>query len=170
MGLVKVIAIISAVVLVEVVAASVIIPSAQETESTARQLAAAEQGELTNTEEGATEEETDPLEDFDTVEVELGRFNVTRYNPENDTTLVVDFELYGVVLAADEGEFTSQYEKNKVRLREQVIVTLGGAESTDLTDSQLGLLKRRILEKTNRALSKPLVQEVLFSKFNFVER
>jgi len=169
-GLIKVVAIISMVVLVEVVAASVIIPSAQQTESTARQLAAAEQGEITNTEEGATEEEADPLEDFDTVEVELGRFNVTRYNPENDTTLVVDFELYGVVLAGDQGDFESQYEKNKVRLREQVIVTLGGAESTDLTDSQLGLLKRRILEKTNRALSKPLVQEVLFSKFNFVER
>ena len=75
------------------------------------------------------------------------------------------------MLAADEqSDFDTQYEKNKVRLREQVIMTLGGADSTDLTDAELGLLKRRILEKTNRALGKPLVQEVLFSKFNFVER
>lgn len=169
-GIVKVLGIISMVVLVEVVAASVIIPSAQETENTARQLVAAEQGDITNTEEGAGEEEPSPLEEVDTVEVELGRYNVTRYNPENDSTLVVDFELYGVVLASDQSVFDNQYEKNKVRLREQVIVTLGSSDSADLTDSELGLLKRRILEKTNRALNKPLVQEVLFSKFNFVER
>jgi flagellar FliL protein len=49
-------------------------------------------------------------------------------------------------------------------------MTLHGAESSDLTDSGLGLLKRRILEKTNRALGLPLLREVLFSKFSFVER
>jgi len=30
--------------------------------------------------------------------------------------------------------------------------------------------KRQILEKTNRALGQPLLKEVLFAKFNFVER
>jgi hypothetical protein len=49
-------------------------------------------------------------------------------------------------------------------------MTLHGAESADLTDAGLGLIKRRILEKTNRALGQPLLKEVLFSKFNFVER
>jgi flagellar FliL protein len=34
----------------------------------------------------------------------------------------------------------------------------------------LGLLKRRLLEKTNRALGEPILKELLFSKFNFVER
>jgi flagellar FliL protein len=44
------------------------------------------------------------------------------------------------------------------------------AESADLTDAGLGLIKRQLLEKTNRALGEPMLKEVLFSKFNFVER
>jgi hypothetical protein len=34
----------------------------------------------------------------------------------------------------------------------------------------LGLLKRIILEKTNRALGKPLVREAVVSQFSFIER
>lgn len=171
-GLLKAVAFISVVVLVEVVAASMLVPSAQDAESTARKLAAAEHGQLDSDADPAASESdhASPISDKETLEVDLGRYNVTRYNPENDTTLIVDFELFGVVLADENPDFDSQFEKNKVRLREQVIMTLGGADTTDLTDAELGLLKRRILEKTNRALGKPLVQEVLFSKFNFVER
>ncbi len=171
-GLLKAVALISVVVLVEVVAASMLVPTAQDAESTARKLAAAQQGQLEVDGNSAANESGNapPITDKETLEVDLGRYNVTRYNPENDTTLIVDFELFGVVLADEEPDFASHFEKNKVRLREQVIMTLGGADTTDLTDAELGLLKRRILEKTNRALGKPLVQEVLFSKFNFVER
>ena len=39
-----------------------------------------------------------------------------------------------------------------------------------MTDAGLGLIKRQLLEKTNRALGEPMLKEVLFSKFNFVER
>lgn len=170
-GLLKAVAFISVVVLVEVVAASMLVPSAQDAESTARKLAAAEQGVFENEKSAAGKtDKTAPLTTKETIEVELGRYNVTRYNPENDSTLIVDFELFGVVLAEEKTDFDAQFEKNMVRLREQVIMTLGAADSTDLTDAELGLLKRRILEKTNRALGKPIVQEVLFSKFNFVER
>ena len=41
---------------------------------------------------------------------------------------------------------------------------------SDLTEAGLGLIKRKILEKTNRALGKPLLQEAVFSKFSFIER
>lgn len=169
--LLKAVAIVLVVVLVEVVAASVLVPSAHDAEATARQLVAAERGDLPVGEGTAAEENVrGRIADEPTVEVDLGQYNVTRYNPLTDSTLVVDFELYGVVLADERQAFTGLYEKNQVRLREQVIITLGGADATDLTDPELGLLKRRILEKTNRALGKPIVQEVLFSKFNFVER
>ncbi|MCO6047347.1 flagellar basal body-associated FliL family protein [Aeoliella sp. ICT_H6.2] len=171
-GLIKAVAFISVIVLVEVVAASMLVPTAEDTEATARRLVAAEEGQVEDDAAAAAAQakQASPLADKETIEVELGRYNVTRYNPENDTTLIVDFELFGVVLADDQGGFETRYERNKVRLREQVIMTLGSADSTELTDAELGLLKRRILEKTNRALGKPLVQEVLFSKFNFVER
>lgn len=171
-GLIKAVAFISVIVLVEVVAASMLVPSADDAESTARRLVAAQDGLMEDDDAAAANraKQASPLADKETMEVDLGRYNVTRYNPENDTTLIVDFELFGVVLADDSGSFQSHFERNKVRLREQVIMTLGSADSTELTDAELGLLKRRILEKTNRALGKPLVQEVLFSKFNFVER
>lgn len=170
MGIIKVVAFVSIMVLVEVVAASILLPSGHDIEQTARRLAAAEKGELSLDGEDAADAEVAKLATLDTREVDLGLFNVTRYNPATDKTLIIDFELFGVVLADDEGEFTTQYESNRIRLREQIIMILGAAESTDLTDANLGLLKRRILEKSNRALGRPLVQEVLFSKFNFAER
>jgi flagellar FliL protein len=103
-------------------------------------------------------------------EVELGSYTITRFNPATNTTLAIDFELYGAVLADDAGDFHHHFENSKARIREGVNMTLHGADSKDLTDAGLGLIKRRILEKTNRALGQPLLKEVLFSKFSFVER
>ena len=44
------------------------------------------------------------------------------------------------------------------------------AELTDLTDAGLGLLKRRIQEKSNQTLGKPLLRAVVFSDFSFIEQ
>jgi hypothetical protein len=103
-------------------------------------------------------------------EVELGSYNITRYNPTTHTTLAIDFELYGTVLAEDAAEFEHHLESSHARVKEQITLTMHAAESADLTDSGLGLIKRQLLEKTNRALGEPMLKEVLFSKFNFVER
>ena len=59
---------------------------------------------------------------------------------------------------------------NKHRIRENVIIIIRSAEVTDLTDAGLGLIKRRILETTNKTLGKPLLQEVVFSEFSFIEQ
>ena len=50
------------------------------------------------------------------------------------------------------------------------MVTLVAAELSDLTDTGLGLIKWKILEKTNRILGESIVREVLCCKFNFVGR
>jgi flagellar FliL protein len=156
-------------VVVEVVAASMLIPSAKETERLGRQFVAAAQGGTAVEGAGEAGEAAADAEQ-DVREVELGLYNVTRYNPSTNTTLAIDFELYGTVLATDVPEFQRRFDNSQARLREQVIMTLHAAEATDLTDAGLGLIKRQILEKTNRALGQPLIREVLFSKFNFVER
>jgi flagellar basal body-associated protein FliL len=166
---IKVVAFVSVIVVVEIVVAKMIVPTAQETERLAHDLAAASAGhEAEGQEEHA--EEGDHGSSHDLREVELGTYNVTRYNPATNTTLAIDFELYGTVLADDVTEFEHQFENSKARIREQVTMTLHGAESSSLTDAGLGLIKRQILEKTNRALGEPILKEVLFSKFNFVER
>ena len=167
--LVKAIAFVSIVVVVEIVAASMLAPTAQETERLAQQFVAATEGKTADFEE-AEGHENGHAHAEDVREVELGIYNITRYNPKTNTTMAIDFELYGTVLADDAAEFQHVFENSQARVREQVIMTLHSAESTDLTDAGLGLIKRRILEKTNRALGQPLLQEVLFSKFNFVER
>jgi flagellar FliL protein len=168
MTIVKGIAFVSIVVIVQVVAAAMLIPSAEGTEKLAKQYVAAEKGETATHEAEAAHDEEHAGED--TEEVELGTYNITHFNPASNATLSIDFELYGTVLAADKTEFEHLMEKNKVRVREQVILTLHAAESKDLSDAGLGLIKRQILEKTNRALGHPMLKEVLFSKFNFVER
>ena len=168
LSLIKPIAFVSVIVLVEIVAAAMLAPTAQETERLGQQLAAAATGKTADVEE---EHGGPKAAHQDTVrEVELGVYNITRYNPSTNTTLAIDFELYGTVLAGDEAEFKHHFDNSKARIREQVNMTLHGAESADLTDAGLGLIKRRILEKTNRALGQPLLKEVLFSKFSFVER
>jgi flagellar FliL protein len=170
MKIVKAIAFVSILVIVQVVGASMFIPSAEDTLKLAKQYVAATAGESATAGSHEGEGLGDALSADDTVEVELGTFNITHFNPASNATLSVDFELFGSVLAADQAEFEHLLEKNKVRIREQVLMTLHSAEAKDLSDAGLGLIKRQILEKTNRALGHPMLREVLFSKFNFVER
>jgi flagellar FliL protein len=168
--LVKAIAFVSIIVVVEVVAASMFIPSAQDTERLAHQYVAAGEGHAAPTGESHGDEPGAAGHSEDVKEVEMGTFNVTHFNPATNSTLSIDFELFGAVLAKDAAEFEHLFQKNKNRVREQVIMILHGSESKDLSDAGLGLIKRQILEKTNRALGQPVLREVLFSKFNFVER
>jgi len=169
-SLIKAIAFVSVIVVVEIVAASMLAPSAQETERLAQQFVAATAGKTADVESADGEGKDKPVPAGEVKEVELGIYNITRYNPKTGTTMAIDFELYGTVLADDAAEFQHLFENNQARVREQVIMTLHSAESTDLTDAGLGLIKRKILEKTNRAMGQPILVEVLFSKFNFVER
>jgi flagellar FliL protein len=175
MRIVKAVAFVSVIVVVQVVVASMLAPSAKYTEKFARELVAASHGETEtgeaehgHDEEGHGEHAAEGHHDLH--EVELGAFNVTRFNPATNTTLAIDFEVYGTVLAEDAHDFEHHFEKSNARIREQITMTMHGAASADLTDAGLGLIKRQILEKTNRALGEPMLKEVLFSKFNFVER
>jgi flagellar basal body-associated protein FliL len=167
---IKAVAFVSVIVVVQIVVASMLAPSAKDTEKVAQELANAASGKAENHEESEHGEAEEHGEEHDLHEVELGIYNVTRFNPATNTTLAIDFEVYGTVLAEDATEFEHHFEKSNARIKEQITLTMHGVESADLTDAGLGLIKRQILEKTNRALGQPMLKEVLFSKFNFVER
>jgi flagellar basal body-associated protein FliL len=164
----KAIAIVLLIVGIEVVAAAYIFPTGQDTEALARELAAAKAGKADSSQPDKSERY--PHIDEALGEFELGAFNVTKYNPETEKTLVIDFEIYAAVPTVEASEFHKIMESNRNRLREQVIIAVHAAETSDLTEAGLGLIKRTILDKTNRALGKPIVREILISKFNFVER
>ncbi len=106
----------------------------------------------------------------DEVEVDLGDFSVTSFQPTSQTTLRIDFHLWGTVGEKQSQEFTDQWNKNVNRLRDQILVIVRSAELSDLTDAGLGLIKRKILEKTNHALGKPYLRTVVFSEFSFIEQ
>ena len=121
----KAVAFVSVIVVVEIVVGSMLVPTADVTARLAHELAAASAGK--------TAEDTDPHAatgshassgEHTLREVELGIYNVTRFNPATNTTLAIDFELYGTVLADDMGQFQHQFEQSKARIREQVTMTL----------------------------------------------
>ncbi|HVA51431.1 MAG TPA: flagellar basal body-associated FliL family protein [Pirellulales bacterium] len=103
-------------------------------------------------------------------EIDMGEYSLTAFQPASNTTLLVNFHLYGTIAGEEEEYFAGSYEANKHRIRDQVLTTIRSAEIADLTDPGLGLIKRQILEKTNRTLGKPVLQGIVFSDFLAVEQ
>ncbi len=160
--------VLASIVVAECIAASLILPSAEETAA----LAGMQSDDPPPTENSGIMEELAALdaEVKNQKEVDLGRFTVTAFQPLSNTTMRIDFQLYGTVSKDDEEEFTTAWADSQHRLRDQVIVTVRSSELGDLTDAGLGLIKRRILEKTNRTLGKPYLRSVIFSDFSFIEQ
>ncbi len=153
-----------AVVLAECIVAYLCVPDAADTLALASTVVAAQPGD----ESVATPKTED--RSANQIEVDLEQFSVTAFQPVSNTTLRIDFHLYGAIAVDDEVEFQQRMAKNVHRFREQVIVIIRSAELTDLTDAGLGLIKRKILEKTNHILGKPLLKSVIVSDFSFIEQ
>lgn len=165
---IKVLLFVALVIAAECFLAYLYLPSASKTaamagatlEAGAQAAASAGQGELPK-----------PPEDVaDQVEVDLGEFSIAAYQPVSETTLRADFHLWGMVHQKDYDEFLTLMEDNLHRFREQVIVIIRLADVNDLTDPGLGLIKRKILEKTNQTLGKRLLRVVIFDDFSLIEQ
>ena len=167
LGKVKAAVFIALVIGVECAAAYFLVPSSSET----AEIAGATLGIDPETGKVAAKEDaTKVQETADQIEVPLGEFSVTAFQPVSNSTLRIDFQLYGTIAIKDEPEFFRRLEENRHRFREQVIVTIRTADITDFTEAQLGLIRRRVLEKSNRVLGKPLLRGVIFSDFSFIEQ
>lgn len=154
-------------VLLECAVAYMVIPSPQDVIRAAEDQAQA--GEANG---DAMAQEAKPLAaDEESVEIELGQpFGITAYRPLSESTMRIDFHLYATIRLSEKGQFEALMERNQNRFREQVIVTVRSSDESELTDPSLGLLKRKILEKTNNILGKPMVHSIIFSDFSFVEQ
>ncbi|MBN2022555.1 MAG: hypothetical protein JW809_07145 [Pirellulales bacterium] len=161
-GKLKLLALVGFVVLAECTIGTLWLP--QVSESQAKAAAGVEETEDMGTESLAAEE-TAPQ-----VEVDLGEFTVTAFQPSSSTTMRIDFHLYGMIAQSDEKELLTLKEENDARMREQVNAIVRAANISDVTDPGLGLIKRRILEKTNQILGKPLLKGVIFSDFSYIEQ
>lgn len=103
------------------------------------------------------------------VEVDLGKYSVMAFQPGANAMRVIEFHLYGTIANAQHRLFERLWEENQQRCRDQVIVTIRSSEVEDFTDPGLGLIKRKILARTNGVLGKPLIEEIVFSEFSFIE-
>ena len=163
-GKIKILMFVALIIGVECSVVYVYLPSAAETAALAGSAV-----DPKKESKAAIEKEVEKEKD-NHLEVDLGEFNVTAYQPTSNTTLRIDFHLYGTVAASDQKEFMTRLEENLHRFREQVIVTVRSSEITDLTDAGLGLVKRKIMDKTNKMLGKAALQTVIFSDFSFIEQ
>ena len=157
--------IVSFIIVVESVVAYLVFPPAQDMVA----LEADRLGDTVSAEADAkaqAENQGPPL-----IEITLGKpFTVSAFQPTSNTTLRIDFQLFGLAKQEDENELLALHEKLEHRFREQVIVTIRSAELTDFSEPGLGLIKRKILEKTNRSYGKRLLQEIIIPDFSFVEQ
>jgi flagellar FliL protein len=167
-GKIKVVLFVLAVIALECVVAYLYLPSAAETAALAGATLGANPKADTPAEQDPHKEQE--AEKADQVEVDLGQFSVTAFQPASNSTLRIDFRLYGTVSPKEEKEFLRLKEENLHRFRDQVIVTVRSADIADLTDAGLGVVKRKILEKTNRIFGKPLLKTVIFSDFASIEQ
>ncbi len=105
-----------------------------------------------------------------TVEIDLREYSVTVFQAASNSTMRIDFHLYGIVAKEKEPRFKQLLEKNQARLREQVVQTIRGAQLADLNDDpSLGLIKRTILAKVNTILGEPLLKDLIISDFASLE-
>jgi hypothetical protein len=161
------VSVVSTVILVEVIAAYLLIPGPAELQSWAK-----EQSHASSKHAGASDAAKEHAADHGEpeVEVDLGRFNIVVHKPAASYTMRINFHLIATVKASEQEEFSHLLEKCRHRLRDQVIFEVRNAEIGDLTDPGLALIKRKILGKSNDLLGKPLLSTVVFSDYAFIEQ
>jgi len=115
------------------------------------------------------DKEKEGEEDVEVTEVDLGEFTITNHRLANEATFRIDFHMYATVAEKDKDKFDELYGRNEHRFRDQVIFECRNSEVSDLTDAGLGLIKRRILAKSNALIGKPLLRSVFFAEYSFVE-
>lgn len=128
-------------------------------------------------------------------EVDLGKFSLTTFDANSNTTMLIDFHLFGAVVVEhddheakgeaahghggkeekgaaeeDNSTFGKLFHKTKNRFRDQVIVIMRNAQMSDLADPSLGLIKRQILAKTNSLFGEPVLKDVFFCDFAVVQQ
>ncbi len=160
------VSVVSTVILVEVIAAYLLIPGQEELQTWAKEQAHDKHSPATSGQSGEHGEDHGEPE----VEVDLGKFNIVVHKPAASYTMRINFHLIGTVKAAEQEEFAHLLEKCRHRLRDQVIFEVRNAEIGDLTDPGLALIKRKILGKSNDLLCKPLLSTVVFSDSAFIEQ
>jgi flagellar FliL protein len=102
------------------------------------------------------------------IEVELGDYSITYQN--GASMLRVDVSLAATLLEEDKSTFDSLFKEKEKRFSQMVNVEFRSSDRVDLIDPKLGLIRRRILEKSNALFGKRLVRDVVVSQISLIEQ
>ena len=161
-----VLAVIGLVITIECVVTYIVLPSGNEV--AAYQTDSSGDGGEDAGEDG---DEKEPVVDVTkTAELDLGYYSITSHESTSNVTLRIEFQLFGITDIEKARDLRESLEGKKHRLRDRVIFEIRRAELTDLTDPELGLIKRRILEKSNDLFGKDTFDRIVVSEFTFVEQ
>ena len=119
----------------------------------------------------ASSTDTEPIEEeVPCVEVDMGDQMVAQSSQAKGETIQVTFHLYGVVSEEDKEEFKTFFKGQENRIRDDIRSIVRKTKISDLSDPSLGLIKNQILETVNRRFGRPILREVVFSDYSFLER
>jgi len=99
--------------------------------------------------------------------LDLGRFIIKELRPTRNETLKITFAIHLKISPAGGKDLVKKLEFWKHRLRDQVIVAVRTAETTDFREPNLHRLRRRMLLRVNRMLKNSIISEILLSEFTF---
>lgn len=154
--------VIALVVVIESVVAFMVTPDPQQIAEEIRSEIASEYETATPDADLLVAEDGKPL-----MEVELGQFNVAIHDAAADSTYHVNCTVVASIAEEDQSEFNDLLKNNQHRLRERIMIEFRSASPSDLNEAGLGLIKRRISEKSNALLGKPLIKKVIFPEYNY---
>ena len=120
---------------------------------------------------GENPDREDVNHDVDTVEVEVGRFDTTNSRADSSAVIHISFKLYAIVARDQKVSFDQAAKsKHKARVRQAVITVCRSSSLNDLSDPELGVIKRKIRETVNKILRKSYIIEVVIDGFTTMEQ
>jgi hypothetical protein len=100
------------------------------------------------------------------VEVELGRFKLTRSQMEGERIVDLNFHLFAVVPEGSKSLFAERLPLRQQRLRDLVLTTLHQASDEEINEPSLLLLRQRLIVQLNRVLETLEIRDIAFSEFS----
>lgn len=101
------------------------------------------------------------------VEIDLGKYKVTHDLGGENGFVLVNFHLFGVLPQVQQAKFAHDLPLYEKRVRDAVISLVQEAETEQLTDPNLALLKSDLVMAINRVLQGRVLKDVAFSEYSF---
>lgn len=102
-------------------------------------------------------------------EFSLGDFSLNFTPGGTESNYRIEFGLFGTVKKKDLSKVEELYKKREGRFQNRLMLEIRNATIDELTESQLGLIQRRILATTNEILEEPIILGVGFKHYQVFE-